>query len=431
MIGEVLADRYVIECRLGKQAGRQTLLARDNSTQELVVVKLLTFGKDLEWDDFKLFQREAETLQTLSHPAIPRYLDSFELDTRSGKAFALVQSYIEAKSLEEHLSNGRTFTEAEVKEVAKSLLEILTYLHGRQPPVIHRDIKPSNILLTNRSGNSIGQVYLVDFGSVQTLATQEGRTVTVVGTYGYMPPEQFGGRAVPASDLYSLGATLIALLTRLHPADLPQKDMRIEFEQHTNLSSAFTEWLKWMTEPSLERRLDSAKLALEALENHKVRQHYSVNISYYKPVSTINLLWYSLWRSTLIGMLAVAVYAAIYATFIIPILGTMWGLYIGCWLGLSIGFINGILVTILTRLFFFRLTNPKLHRQVVSIASTAICTAASIVIFPTLLGEMLNYLIENPSLGLIFIVAPSAIAGMTMGVISKSIARWYQRESQK
>ena len=58
--------------------------------------------------------------------------------------------------------------------------------------MIHRDLKPSNILLGERSGNSVGQVYLVDFGSVQTVLATEGGTRTVVGTYGYMPQEQFG-----------------------------------------------------------------------------------------------------------------------------------------------------------------------------------------------------------------------------------------------
>jgi len=182
---------------------------------------------------------------------------------------ALVQTYIEAKSLEEHLKAGRTFSEADIKQLAKALLEILIYLHERQPPVIHRDIKPSNILLTNRSGNSVGEVYLVDFGSVQTLAAKEGGTITVVGTYGYMPQEQFGGRAVPASDLYSLGATLIYLMTGTHPADLPQKDFRIQFEQACNLSPAMSSWLRWMTEPTLDRRLSSAAQALQALEQEQ------------------------------------------------------------------------------------------------------------------------------------------------------------------
>jgi serine/threonine protein kinase len=274
--------RYEIQQSLGKKAGRQTWLAWDRQTQERVVIKLLSFSHDFEWDDLKLFEREAATLQALDHPEIPRYLDFFEFDQGERKGFALVQTYIEASSLEQHLKSGRSFTEAEVEQLARELLEILRYLHDRQPPVIHRDIKPSNVLLTNRSGNSPGQVHLVDFGSVQTLAAKEGGTITVVGTYGYMPPEQFGGRATPASDLYSLGATLIYLTTGQHPADLPQEDLRIRFEHLVNLSPSFTHWLKWLTEPSLNKRPASVEQALQGLEDRQIQDAHSTVIE--KPV---------------------------------------------------------------------------------------------------------------------------------------------------
>jgi serine/threonine protein kinase len=272
MVSQILGDRYEVQQQLSKKAGRQTLLVRDLETQKLAVIKLLTFDSDFEWDDLKLFEREAAILKTLSHPAIPQYLDYLELDGKNGKGFAIVQTYIEAKSLEQHLKAGRSFSETEIKEIAKALLEILTYLHGHTPPVIHRDIKPSNILLANRSGHSVGQVYLVDFGSVQTLAGKEGGTVTVVGTYGYMPPEQFGGRAVPASDIYSLGATLIYLVTGSHPADLPQKNLKIQFEPAVNISQELINWLKRMTEPSLERRLATVQDAFSALDKPQQRQ---------------------------------------------------------------------------------------------------------------------------------------------------------------
>ncbi|HAZ48879.1 MAG TPA: serine/threonine protein kinase [Cyanobacteria bacterium UBA11369] len=281
MTVKLLGERYAIQRQLGQQTGRKTFLAQQLQTQELVVVKILSLGNDFEWQDLKLFEREAETLKALSHPAIPRYLDYLELDSPDNKGFALVQTYVEGKTLEEHLKAGRTFSEAEVKELAKSLLEILTYLHEHQPPVIHRDIKPSNILLTNRSGNSVGQVYLVDFGSVQTLAAKEGGTITVVGTYGYMPPEQFGGRAVPASDLYSLGATLIYLITGKHPTELPQKDFCIQFQPVANIDPVLADWLQWMTEPSLDKRFDSASKALQVLSKPRMRK--KANLSVRKP----------------------------------------------------------------------------------------------------------------------------------------------------
>jgi serine/threonine protein kinase len=284
MTGQILGECYQIQEQLGKQSGRKTLLARNLKTQELVIIKFLNFGSEFAWDDLKLFEREAQTLKSLSHPCIPRYLDYFEVNSPEIKGFALVQTYIPAKTLEQYVKTGRSFTEAEVKEIAQSLLEILIYLHGLNPPVIHRDIKPSNILLGERSGNSVGKVYLVDFGSVQTVLAVEGGTRTVVGTYGYMPLEQFGGRTVVASDIYSLGATLIYLVTGTHPADLPQKDFRIQFEELANISPSFTHWLKWMTEPSLEKRLSSANEALQAL-NKPQFQNRDI-LSFRKPTDT-------------------------------------------------------------------------------------------------------------------------------------------------
>lgn len=289
MVDRIVGEYYEVQQQLGKQPGRQTLLARDLRTQELVVIKLLSLGNDFEWQHLKLFEREAETLKTLSHPAIPCYLDYIELDSPDNKGFALVQSYVEGKTLEQHLKAGRTFSDTEVKELATALLEILTYLHDRESPVVHRDIKPSNILLTNRSGNSVGQVYLVDFGSVQTIAAQEGGTITVVGTYGYMPPEQFGGRTTPASDLYSLGATLIYLITGCHPTELPQKNGRIEFQQIANLDATLMDWLEWMTEPSLDRRLISAQEALQALQNPRIRPKKIARIVQQPPDSDVIL----------------------------------------------------------------------------------------------------------------------------------------------
>jgi serine/threonine protein kinase len=267
IIGQVLCDRYRIEKQLGQKTGRRTFLAIDLQSELPVVIKLLIFDREFIWDDLKLFEREAETLKHLDLPAIPRYLDYFEFDLPNLKGFALVQTYIDALSLEEVVSSGRRFTESELQELATSLLDILEYLHSLQPPVIHRDIKPSNILLTNRSGNSIGNVYLVDFGSVQNVAAKDGGTMTVVGTYGYMPMEQFGGKTVPASDLYSLGATLIYTIAGTHPADLPQDDGKIQLPVN-NLSKSWRRWVETMTEASLKKRfpdVSTAKLALARL----------------------------------------------------------------------------------------------------------------------------------------------------------------------
>ncbi len=274
LLGQILIDRYQIQSLLSQNAGRRTYIAQDQQTGKTVVIKLLLFGVDFGWDDLKLFEREAAVLKSLDHAAIPRYLDYFGMETEFGQGFALVQTYIESQSLQDWVQSGRTFDEAQLRSIARNLLEILDYLHHRQPAVIHRDIKPSNILLGDRSGHSPGQVYLVDFGSVQTAINTTG-TMTIVGTYGYMPPEQFGGQTSPASDLYALGATLIYLATGQHPTELPQKEMRILFEQQISLSPNLTMWLKSLTETGLENRVSSAQQALATLDcpNLSAYQH--------------------------------------------------------------------------------------------------------------------------------------------------------------
>jgi len=167
------------------------------------------------------------------------------------------------KSLESCLQEGRSFNEMELKAIARLLLEILTYLHEHNPPIIHRDIKPSNILLSTQA-KSPSPLYLIGFGSVGGTAAP-AESFTVVGTYGYMPPEQFVGRAMPASDLYSLGATLVALATRTHPSSLPHKGPRIEFDALVNLTQPLKDWLKRLVDPNLETRLSSAKVVLQDL----------------------------------------------------------------------------------------------------------------------------------------------------------------------
>ena len=259
-----LKERYQLQHQLGNNAGRQTWLAHDLQSGEQVTVKLLAFNPQMEWDEFKLFEREAAVLKQLNHPRIPKYRDYFSLDQKIGAGlcwFGLVQDYIPGNSLQQLLNEGKRFTESQVRSVAKQVLEILAYLHGLNSPVLHRDIKPSNLILGDEK-----QVYLVDFGAVQNSAAVEGVTFTVVGTSGYAPLEQFWGQAVPASDLYALGATLIHLLTGIPPADLPQRNLRIQFRNQVSINSQLISWIEALTEPDLGLRLSCANQALDALE---------------------------------------------------------------------------------------------------------------------------------------------------------------------
>ena len=272
MPGQILGDRYQVEQQLGKQSGRWTLLAQDLMTQAPVILKILCIDDEMREADLTLFQREVETLQTLTHPNIPRYLGYFEVALpKSGKALVLIQNYLQGSSLQTYLDQGRRFDQREVQQIAAQILPTLIYIHSQNPPILHRDIKPSNILLTGSpTAPTQAQICLIDFGSVRLATSSEFTaaltTQVVVGTDGYMPPEQMGRRAVKASDLYGLAVSLVVALTGMPPSQLPHQGLRILVEQAVKTCSPeFVQWLTQMTEPELHRRFDQAQTALAAL----------------------------------------------------------------------------------------------------------------------------------------------------------------------
>ncbi|NJN58753.1 MAG: protein kinase [Leptolyngbyaceae cyanobacterium SL_5_9] len=161
----------------------------------------------------RLFNQEAVRLHELGeHPQIPTLLAYFEQD----KYLYLVQQFVEGQNLSQQLRKQGAFTEAQIREVLNDLLPVLKFVHEHQ--VIHRDITPVNILRRQADNHLV----LIDFGVAKQLtAAVAAEPGTRIGTEGYSPLEQFrGGRAYPASDLYSLGATCLNLLTQTKPDSL-------------------------------------------------------------------------------------------------------------------------------------------------------------------------------------------------------------------
>ena len=257
---EKLRDRFELRSELGRGAQGRTYLGFDWQTERKVAVKELLLRDVEDWKAIELFEREGQALKFLDHPGIPDYVDAFHLEEDSGERFFLVQEFVDGTDFETLVDEGLTLTEKEAKEFLEDLLEILIYLQDRSPPVIHRDIKPSNIMRRRD-----GSLALIDFGAVQSVIPNEKGGSTIIGTSGYMPIEQLMGRAGPATDLYAVGATVIHLLSRRHPADLPMRDLRIEFEDAVNVSPRFRDYLKKLTEPRAEKRFQSASEALDAL----------------------------------------------------------------------------------------------------------------------------------------------------------------------
>ncbi|MBO0351169.1 serine/threonine protein kinase [Phormidium pseudopriestleyi FRX01] len=265
--GDIIKERYQILNLLGQGGIASTYAAEDLNLSQQVAIKILSLRQLKDWKALELFEREGKVLAQLNHPGIPNYLDYFQLDIEGDRRFYIVQEIAPGQSLQNWVESGWRPTELEVREIAKQLLEILAYLHQLTPPVVHRDIKPQNII---RQSNN--QVFLVDFGAVQdTYRHTMTSGSTIVGTYGYMAPEQFRGQAKPATDLYGLGATLLFLLTHKDPADFPEKRMKIDFRPYVNITPELADWLENLLEPVIEDRLTSATEALALLQGKRER----------------------------------------------------------------------------------------------------------------------------------------------------------------
>src|SRR5207302_6138618 len=153
------------------------------------------------------FQREANILASLNHPAIPKVFDFFSQESRS----YLVMEFVEGTDLEEVWTRTRApLSPNDVLNWALQICDVLEYLHGQSPPVIFRDVKPSNVMLTGQE-----RVMLIDFGIAKIF--RSGTRGTMIGTEGYAPPEQYRGIAEPTGDVYALGATMHHLLTGKDP----------------------------------------------------------------------------------------------------------------------------------------------------------------------------------------------------------------------
>lgn len=264
--GQIIAQRYRIVNSLGQGGMGITYKAEDLQSNQFVALKVLSLHRLKDWKALELFEREAKILSQLHHPAIPRYIDYFQIDTQSDRYFYIVQQLATGNSLAELVENGWQPEVNEVKRMANQILEVLVYLQELTPSVIHRDIKPQNII---RSDD--GKIFLVDFGAVRdTYHNTVTGGSTVVGTFGYMAPEQFRGQAVLSTDLYGLGTTLLFLLARKSPADLPVHQMQIKFRRYVRVDRAFADWLEKMVAPVIEDRFADAKEALAVLQSERV-----------------------------------------------------------------------------------------------------------------------------------------------------------------
>lgn len=217
----------------------------------------------------ELFEQEARQLLLLGeqHSQIPALLAYFEQDKR----LYLVQQFIEGQTLWQEMQRFGAFKEEQIRQLLLDLLPVLQFVHERQ--VIHRDIKPANIIRREDGRQSSGgQLVLIDFGIAKQLNSDGGKTGTRAGTEGYAPLEQLrGGRAFPASDLYSLGVTCIQLLTGISLDRLYDPvESRWLWQSHlqqigSTVSDRLAAILNQMIQDSMKARYPSATALLQDL----------------------------------------------------------------------------------------------------------------------------------------------------------------------
>jgi serine/threonine protein kinase len=210
-VGTVLQDRYVVGHLLGRGGMGAVYEAFDRRLSRPVALKE-TLGEEEELR--RAFEREARLLANLSHPGLPNVNDHFV--EASGQY--LVMEFVPGVDLGELLDKGELISLAEILQWGDELLDVVEYLHSREPPVFHRDIKPANLKIQN------ARLRLLDFGLAKGSVgvTTMGRTSkTLLGyTKAYAPLEQINGEKTNArTDLYAIGATLYHLITGNAPAD--------------------------------------------------------------------------------------------------------------------------------------------------------------------------------------------------------------------
>ena len=263
--GTILGGRYRLVELLGQGAGGSTWRASDASGGTQVVVKALELRRLEGWKDVELLEREARVLRSLDHERIPRYVDSFREEQDGAAVFVLVQEYIPGTSLQDWVANGWRGTETEIREIGAQILRILGYIHSLQPPLVHRDLNPRNLIRRED-----GQIFLVDFGGVQdAIRLESGSSTTVIGTPGYVPMEQYVGRATVRSDHYAFAATLLFLLSHRSPADFPLSNLKIDFSALSGLSRDLELILANWLEPDEARRTLRPEDALALLEGRE------------------------------------------------------------------------------------------------------------------------------------------------------------------
>ncbi|MEM7771515.1 MAG: serine/threonine-protein kinase [Cyanobacteria bacterium P01_A01_bin.37] len=271
-IGALVGGRYRVTCRLAEGTFGHTYLAKDThlpNNPECVIKQLKLQADDKAMSMARrLFETEARTLYRLgAHDQIPHLLAHFEQKDE----FFLSQEFIDGYPISDELSPDRPWADTSVVRLIREILEVLVFVHGER--VIHRDIKPSNLIRRKRDG----RVVLIDFGAVKEVTTRflsqtAGETdyTIAIGTFGYIPKEQLGGRPRFSSDIFAVGMIAVQALTGVHPNELVEDEHTAELQWRDRLTAPiqpeFAAIIDRMIRYDFRERYSNAESALKAIE---------------------------------------------------------------------------------------------------------------------------------------------------------------------
>jgi tRNA A-37 threonylcarbamoyl transferase component Bud32 len=214
--GNLLQQRYRITRQIGRGGMGAVYDVIDERLNSRVALKqILRSEPTLR----QAFEREARLLANLQHRSLPRVINSFA----EAESDFIVMDYIAGDDLLTMVNRDGAMPVEQVLAYADQLLQVLAYLHGRNPPILHRDIKPENIKITAQN-----QLFLLDFGIAKGSAgvnPTTGDDLSVAAfSAAYAPIEQqLSGQTTIQSDLFSVGATLYHLLTGQRPVAADQR----------------------------------------------------------------------------------------------------------------------------------------------------------------------------------------------------------------
>ncbi len=203
------------------------------------------------------FKEEAFILAKMRYSNIPVVTDYFVENDK----YYLVMNYIYGKNLKQVLlaHKDKRLSEDEVKNIGIQICGILEYLHNLNPPIIHRDLKPTNFIMEEGTG----KVILIDFGIARKFEPE--KTGTLIGTPGYMAPEQYIGKIDLKSDIFGLGATLHHLITGEDPADRESLEFSLVTKLRPEISLHMENIISRALEQDTARRFRSATEMKQAL----------------------------------------------------------------------------------------------------------------------------------------------------------------------